>query len=207
MKTFWILLLGLVVGCGTVDGTMTDDGSAGAGGGAGAGGAGGTGGSAGAAEIDGGGGGGAGSEAGVGGGVDASDATLRPLGAGCAANDQCSSGTCATTANGQMMCCDHPSTSCTACVGGYQTALADGTVCAPPTLDDMHTGLTNSKCSAGTCVTTAGCCIWSEAVIVGDPASPSSYAECTGDSPQFGIACPSIDQCLQVHGQQGCTAP
>lgn len=67
---------------------------------------------------------GAGGEAGAGG------ASGRALGAGCTADDQCSSQTCVIATSG--MCCDsRPLDACSTCVGGYLTALKDGSLCGP----------------------------------------------------------------------------
>ena len=70
----------------------------------------------------------AGGEAGADGG--AGGAPGRPLGAGCTSDDQCSSQTCVVATTG--MCCDgRPLDACSSCVGGYLTALKDGSSCGP----------------------------------------------------------------------------
>lgn len=189
----WYIAFGFLaglVGCGSVDGQMSKD--------AGAGGAGGATGEA----IDGGkdvvsAGGAAGAVAtgGVGG------AAGRPLGAGCASDDQCGSGICTTSASGQT-CCDGRSTVCTSCVGGYQTAMPDGTQCGTPTCDSTSTVATNYACTAGACQAMIGCCTFSECAVLDN----KTAAICDSSGADHGDACPS-SQCVIKPGQRGCASP
>jgi hypothetical protein len=199
------ILLGVtagILGCGSVDTMATRDGAAGApeieaGGGGGAGAAGMMTGAPGTGGMD---------TAGTGGAAGAAMGGMkgegRPLGAGCAADDDCASAVCTTAASGQHMCCDARSTACIACVGGYQAPLPDGTRCGTPACDSTATVATNYACSAGACTAMVGCCMWSECTILGDPSKPNSSAICAGNGDDHGTMCTGA--CILSPGQRGC---
>lgn len=213
MRVMKLAMLGVLagaIGCGSVDATSTHDGAGGgieaAAGGAGGGGAGGMAAGAGGHE-DGvipagtGGAGGAGGAAGMAAGG-AGGAAGRPLGAGCTADAECASSVCTTTAGGQRTCCDHQSTVCSACVGGYQAPMPDGTACRVPTCDSTNTVATNYVCSTGACTGVVGCCMWSQCAVLGDPAKLASSAICGANGDDRGTMC--AGECIKSPGQRGC---
>jgi hypothetical protein len=127
-------------------------------------------------------------------GVDATP--LRPLGAGCTMNDQCSSNVCAkNTGDSSGMCCDHANDACNSCVGGYSTPLQDGTKCGgglcdgvPPFINQISCRSTNHVCSAGACLAvTIDCCATTVC-------EPGHSARCSGvaadlNQPSFCTVC------------------
>lgn len=104
-------------------------------------------------------------------------------------------------------------TACAFCANGVAVPMADGTHCAPPVLDSTNTAIMNYQCSAGTCTVVVACCPYSEAIVIGDPATSTSYAECGGSIMQpdgtnpgaQGVSCPSADACVKKPGQQSCS--
>lgn len=121
---------------------------------------------------------------------------LRPLGAGCTTNDQCTSNVCAKNPGGSFgMCCDHPNDACNTCVGGYSTPLQDGTRCSgglcddvPPFINQISCRSTNHVCSAGVCLAvTIDCCMTTSC-------PPGHSARCSGvaadlNQPSFCTVC------------------
>ena len=197
-----ILLLVLVVGCGSVDASKAD-GAAGAGGNGSAGGSAGQVGAGGTGLTD-----------------TTTDGGSRPLGAGCTADSQCSSGICGKAASTDTAgsCCNGRPDSCSACVGGYitpvqngtsaglcaqcqsgkATNLADGTSCGtdmngarPPSCS----GLVGSdyRCSAGACV--RGANVDCSAYICNNGCASAKQA-CDAANPDGGTGAAAFAQCF-----------
>lgn len=112
---------------------------------------------------------------------------LRPLGAGCTTNDQCTSSVCAKNAGDSAgMCCDHPNDECTTCVGGYNTPVLDGTKCGAGSCDTSMRHATNKVCQSGVCgETVSDCCAGCGTT----PGSCSGDGICACGSGPFG-GCP-----------------
>lgn len=122
--------------------------------------------------------------------------TLRPLGAGCTTNDQCTSSVCAKNpGDSSGMCCDHQNDACNTCVGGYSTPLQDGTKCGgglcdgvPPFINQISCRSTNHVCSVGSCLAvTIDCCTTTSC-------DPGHSARCSGvaadpNQPSFCTVC------------------